>query len=877
MEVQDPGRNARGPDGSPAPSYSLKNEKEKSSAQETGSSDVEETALLDDDHLILLMHKMGYKHVDLADIPTSVYYIAARVNELTLEKSLTILKRCAIDHAGDPNITEEEAIDLERFTAGDFDDTDEKEVFKVKVLAALFYYHSPYAEVRSVVGPGDDPSIPVETFRCYVLSTIISIFGCGLTIFFKARYPTIEFSTMAAQFVLFILGTLWSKCVTTRKIPLYPGYGFHLNLPIPWSKKEQMFSTLLYSITTGVFYSYFNIVTQDMFYEDPTSLGFQILLSVSLQFMGFGLAGLLRPFVVFPARALWPLSMPTIALNNTLLAQNNDKGTSIRKIFFYFAIGMYIYNWFPTVFADVLSNFNWLVWIKPNNFNLAAITGGQNGLAVNPLSTFDWNYITHWALALPFYTVFLQYLGSLLAVVIIIALYYTNFMECQYLPIFGQPLYNNEGKIFRATAVLTDFKLDWEKYQNYSLPYYTAGNIVGYGSFIALYTLLAAYSLITEYEILGGACVRLGVGLWSLTKLETWKNVHKNNSSILEGYDDAHCREMRKYPEVPEWWFFVVFLVSLIFAIVLVTTYKTNTPVWGIFLAIGLNVIFLLPLTTLQATTGASIGLNLLVQMITGYLLPGNPYALMIIKAFGYNIDGQADNYLSNLKIAHYCKIPPVPLFRGQLCMVLIQVIVSLAVTNWQIHNVPRFCAPDNPSGFMCPGPRVYYNASIVWGIIGPKKVFSHLYPMMKWCWLIGALLGVFFGSWSRLSRKYKLYYPRSFNPVVFVSGMIELMPPYNLRFYTSRLYVSFIGQYWLRRYHLRIWEKYNYMVAAAFNCGVIFSAITIFFALQYSEITIEWILNTVNLSSMDAVAVPLKNVTLTDRGYFGPERGSLP
>ncbi|AEY98794.1 FAGL027Wp [Eremothecium gossypii FDAG1] len=877
MDFQQADTKEKNSDRLPSPCDPASERDGKAGSQDVPLSDTQELSLLDDEHLILLLHKMGYKHADLEDIPPVVHYLVARINELTIEKSLKILTKCAVDHAGDPNITEEEATDLERFTSGDFDHTDETEVFQLKLLAALFYYHSPYPEVRAVVGPGDDPTIPVETFRCYLLATAITIIGCGLTTFFQSRYPLIEFSSMAAQFLFFILGTLWSKFMPAVRIPIFPGYGFQLNLQTSWSKKEQMFATLLYSITTGLFYSYYNILTQDMFYNDPTSLGFQIILSLSLQFMGFGLAGLLRPFVVFPARALWPLSMPTIALNNALLAQDVGKGTSIRKVFFYFGIGMFIYNWFPTVFADVLSNLNWLTWIKPNNFNLAAITGGRYGIATNPLPTLDWNYITHWALALPFYTVFLQYLGSLLSVVIIIAVYYTNYMECQYLPIFGQPLYSNEGKFFDASKVLTDFKLDWQKYQQYSLPYYSAGNIVGYGSFISLYTLLAAYSIITEYEILGGACKRLGVGLWSLTKLDTWRNLHKNDSSILEGYDDAHCREMRKYPEVPEWWFFAIFLISLVLAIILVTTYKTNTPVWGIFLAVGLNVAFLLPLTTLQSTTGATLGLNLLVQMITGYLLPGNPYALMIIKAFGYNIDGQADNYLSNLKMAHYCKIPPVPLFRGQLSMVLLQVIVSLAVINWQINNVPDFCNPKNRSGFICQSPRTYYNASIVWGIIGPKKVFSYLYPMMKWCWLIGALLGVLFGGWCRLSRKYKLYYPRSFNPVVFVTGMISLMPPYNLRVYTSKLYVAFIGQYWLRRYHLRIWEKYNYVVAAAFNCGVIFSAITIFFAIQYPEIRLDWILNTINDVGIDATPTPLKDVKLTERGYFGPPRGSLP
>ena len=100
--------------------------------------------------------------------------------------------------------------------------------------------------------------------------------------------------------------------------------------------------------------------------------------------------------------------------------------------------------------------------------------------------------------------------------------------------------------------------------------------------------------------------------------------------------------------------------------------YPTNTPIWTLFVLIEFNFVFLIPTTILKATTGFSIGLNLLVKMIIGYALPDNPYELMVTKAFGYNIDDQAESYVSNIKIAHYSKIPPIALFRVQRIMVLI-------------------------------------------------------------------------------------------------------------------------------------------------------------------------------------------------------------
>lgn len=105
-----------------------------------------------------------------------------------------------------------------------------------------------------------------------------------------------------------------------------------------------------------------------------------------------------------------------------------------------------------------------------------------------------------------------------------------------------------------------------------------------------------------------------------------------------------------KYKEVPDWVFAVVLVISIALAIICVKVYPAQTPVWGIFFAVGINFVFLIPLTAIYSTTGFSFGLNVLVQLIVGFALPGNGLALMFIKAFGYNINGQAQNYISDQK-----------------------------------------------------------------------------------------------------------------------------------------------------------------------------------------------------------------------------------
>ena len=48
------------------------------------------------------------------------------------------------------------------------------------------------------------------------------------------------------------------------------------------------------------------------------SFGYQILLALSTDLMGYGLAGIMRKILVYPSYCLYPKSLVTIALNNSL-------------------------------------------------------------------------------------------------------------------------------------------------------------------------------------------------------------------------------------------------------------------------------------------------------------------------------------------------------------------------------------------------------------------------------------------------------------------------------------------------------------------------------------------------------------------------------
>ena len=161
-----------------------------------------------------------------------------------------------------------------------------------------------------------------------------------------------------------------------------------------------MFATIMFTIANNAGGTYYVYLVQKLpQYLDQTwvSFGYEILLALNVQIMGFGYAGILRRFVIFPVTAIWPQVLPTLALNRALVVPEK-KGEVIngwklsRYQFFLSSFGlMFVWFWIPNTLFQALRSFNWMTWIAPNNFNLGMITGFYGGMGFNPWATFDWN------------------------------------------------------------------------------------------------------------------------------------------------------------------------------------------------------------------------------------------------------------------------------------------------------------------------------------------------------------------------------------------------------------------------------------------------------------------------------------------------------
>ncbi|KAK9372456.1 OPT oligopeptide transporter protein-domain-containing protein [Lipomyces chichibuensis] len=741
-------------------------------------------------------------------------YILSKAIEMSLEKGLEILRQAAIYHTDDLNFPEQAMAHIQNLIGN----------AESEVEAVLIDSFSPYPEVRAVCDPYDDETIPVETIRSYFLGVVWVVIGCFVNSFFSWRQPSLHLQSTAIQLLLYPCGRAmqllpdWGFTVRGKRISINPG---------PWTNKEQMFCTLMVNVAAGSsnFMNY--VVSQKLpvYYDQPwVTVGYIMIVNLSSTIIGFGWAGILRRWVIYPTKSMWPTILPTLTLNRALLVpetQTRVNGWSMSKYKFFFVCfgGMFLYFFLPGYVFTAMSDFNWITWIAPKNLVLAMVA--------------SWVSVP---LVIPVFATLNNYIGMLFGGVAVIALYWTNYRWGGYLPINSNQLWTNHGTQFNVSKVLTDGLLDEEKYQSYSPPYMSSGNLVYLGGFFMMYTMSFTYILLTEYKVIREAFVGFYLGI---------KN---RKASTYERYNDPMSRMMIKYKEVPDWWFLVIFVISFVLFIIGITHYPTHTPVSSIIVTMLTSFAMLIPIAIIYSVTGFNLRMNNLSSVISGYMLPGNGNANLLCRLIGINTDTQADSFVSDLKLAHYAKIPPRAAFRGQILGTIIQCFLTVGIIIFQMNTIPGFCTATQVDKFTCAGTTTIYADSVLFGVIGPQRLFSKLYPPLKYSFLIGFLVVPPFWYLRKLFPKQLRYV----HPVLLCNGAASWGSSYSLVYFTPGVYASLGFMWYIRRRYFAWWSKYNYILTSAFSTGVALCGVVIYFAFQYKAVNLKWWGNTISHAGVD-------------------------
>jgi OPT oligopeptide transporter protein len=143
------------------------------------------------------------------------------------------------------------------------------------------------------------------------------------------------------------------------------------------------------------------LLAQQLWYKQNFGWAFQLLFGITTLCTGYGLAGLARRFLVWPAAMIWPSDLVNCALFYTLHdhSPSDPSRTNGWKIgryrwFLIVGAGAFVWYWFPGWIFQGLSMFTWVCWIAPNNVVVNKVFGATSGYGLFPLTFVSHSWLT---------------------------------------------------------------------------------------------------------------------------------------------------------------------------------------------------------------------------------------------------------------------------------------------------------------------------------------------------------------------------------------------------------------------------------------------------------------------------------------------------
>lgn len=173
----------------------------------------------------------------------------------------------------------------------------------------------------------------------------------------------------------------------------------------------------------------------------------------------------------------------------------------------------------------------------------------------------------------------------------------------------------------------------------------------------------------------------------------------------------------------------------------------------------------------------------------------------------------------------------------------LVTGVVNFVVSWWMLGNIENICDvetlhPDSP--WTCPKFRVSYDATVIWGLIGPKRLFGPggMYGSLVWFFLVGAVSPVPVWILTKIYPEKK--WIRKINVPVIFNGF-RGMPPATPTNLSSWIITGTVFNFFVFKYMKTWWQRYNYILSAALDAGTALMAVFLFFALQNQGKHVKW------------------------------------
>ncbi|KAI9339921.1 OPT oligopeptide transporter protein-domain-containing protein [Obelidium mucronatum] len=705
------------------------------------------------------------------------------------------------------------------------------------------YLDEIYQIIDAVVPRTDDPSLPSLTFRVWVL-------GMGFGILLAAGNTILSFRSNAMTVSPFITVLLAYPCGIFMAKVLPSGI---LN-PGPFNYKEHALIFVMTNAMATTPYALSNIVGQRYQLYQELSLPACFAFAVVTQCFGYGFAGITRRFLVRPAAMLWPSNFATIAMLNSLHV-NDDISMgrypmSRYEFFWLVTSAMFFYTFLPGYVAPMLGALSVICWFTkavPHATGkvekLAMVLGSSSyDAGVGFLSfSLDWSLFSVYApITTPLWAMFNQMFGIYLFMWVIVPL-------CWWFDVFGDQKVGFDSIYGFALNSPSTYDRNGSLIDTKDFVMYSADNrsLVLNETFYhehepILISTSFAVNYLTSFIVFVSALVH--VALWY--GKDIWNRFRASLQDLDS--DDIHAKLMDAYPDVPEWWYMALLVITLGGGIAVCQFGGFDLPWWGVLVAVILALVSMLPIGIIQAISGQQIGLNVMSEFLIGLILPNRIAAVMSFKTFSYMAMYQGLYLVQDMKLGHYIKIAPKAMFVSQTFSTLVGAIVSTATACVVYEAFGKDDDPSFPQGFQWRLQKqppnsgwnsasydTFLSAGAIWGAIGPARFFGPGSPYFKT--LFGFAAGIVLPAIPWILHKLQ---PDSFWHLINIP-LIVVMPTSlgsQQSTYITPMILAVIINYYVKKYRHMWWKKYAYVMSAAFDAGSGVTVLLIFFVTQFNQ-----------------------------------------
>ncbi|KAJ7718252.1 OPT oligopeptide transporter protein-domain-containing protein, partial [Mycena metata] len=689
--------------------------------------------------------------------------------------------------------------------------------------------------VRELCNFDDDPTIPVLTWRFFLLSGTFTALGAWLTQmgFFRTTY--VPYSIYFVQIGSLYVGKLMAASLPSKKIG-FGEYTFDLN-PGPFTVKEHV--AIVLAANTGATNNLGDYVLAPLaiFYQKggllispaapcPMNGWLAILFMWSAVLIGFSFAQIARVFLIDNPATMFPLTLQQVSVFNAMRASFETGGRTVKiqmRVFWCGILVFFLWEFLPEYIFPFTSSLAFLCWVTDNPTvpnNLPSSLGGAGLLNI----TLDWSNIRSTFIYYPYWSQVNMFAAFVLGAWILVPISAIGgAWQNDLYPVQTQTLYLANGSKYPTAELMNaDYTLNEALFATIGAP--KMGAQLRWNYFFSYVAYLGAFVSL---------CLFQGPMLW-----KTLKSVRSGQRA----HNDRLSQLMEPYPKVPVWWNLALFIVPTAIIIALAATGILYLPLYTVFIALAFGALIVVPMAYIYAVSGCTMP-SFFNELLYGYMInlggSRHPVGSLSYRTISGQCWYEACSMLSDMKLGHYFHIPPRATLFAQVWGIFIGVPVKYVLPLWPVvHTKGSYLDGSSVDpNKQWTGQTVISlnNQGIAFGLVGPKKLFADpMYNVLPYGFVLGAGLPVIL---YLLHRKWPRAHFDLWNVSIFATIMANFYG-FISNFIFTWFILGSINHLYIKRYKYKFWKRYAYIAGAAADTGFNLNMLFLFIAFSAIKVT---------------------------------------